>query len=328
MKKLFVIAFLVSLFTDQQAASSATCSTPSGADAIIVTDDLARFDHLLDRLSETTEPERVIKRFYLGPATPGLDAYASNFGIGAEALAAAIAEEPAFYESLRGLTSRIEENRSAICAVFSGWERIYADALFPPTYLFIGTRRAGGIARPEGLLISAELYSAPARAAALTNNSSTHSLNALPHLIAHELAHYQQFTVQGLEQYRALYRGKTTLLGLAIREGSADFLAELASDGHINKAAHEYGRQHEKELWERFRKDMLGNETGDWMFRKPKNGDWPQDLGYFVGYVITESFYRRQVDKQKAVEEILAVTNFEEFLERSGYGAQGRGSSR
>jgi hypothetical protein len=39
-----------------------------------------------------------------------------------------------------------------------------------------------------------------------------------------------------------------------------------------------------------------------------------------MGYVISESFFRRQADPKAAVSEILAVTDFEEFLQRSGYG--------
>jgi len=56
------------------------------------------------------------------------------------------------------------------------------------------------------------------------------------------------------------------------------------------------------------------------MFRKPETEGWPQDLGYFMGYVITESFFRRQADPKEAISEILAVTDFEQFLQRSGYG--------
>ena len=64
---------------------------------------------------------------------------------------------------------------------------------------------------------------------------------------------------------------------------------------------------------------MLGAETGDWLWSQPENPVQPEDVGYALGASITERYYQRATDKRKAVREILGVTDYPAFLERSGY---------
>ena len=45
----------------------------------------------------------------------------------------------------------------------------------------------------------------------------------------------------------------------------------------------------------------------------------PADLGYYVGYKICESYYNKQKDKKKAIQEILTIKDWEEFYLKSGY---------
>jgi hypothetical protein len=51
--------------------------------------------------------------------------------------------------------------------------------------------------------------------------------HGLPHVIAHESIHYQQN-----------YPDDRSLLAASIKEGSADFLAEMISGRHINEHVH------------------------------------------------------------------------------------------
>jgi len=43
------------------------------------------------------------------------------------------------------------------------------------------------------------------------------------------------------------------------------------------------------------------------------------DVQYFMGYKITESYYCRAKDKKRAIVEIHSVTDYPTFLEQSGY---------
>jgi len=125
--------------------------------------------------------------------------------------------------------------------------------------------------------------------------------------------------LQGIVQYRSIYGASGSLLAIAVREGAADLLAQLTSGDHINQRAHAYGLQHERELWKQFQREMHETATGDWFFVTPANKAWPQDLGYFIGYRIGESYYRRTTDKRQALHDMLSVTDYRAFLRSSAY---------
>lgn len=49
------------------------------------------------------------------------------------------------------------------------------------------------------------------------------------------------------------------------------------------------------------------------------SGCRPRDLGYWLGYRIVRRYYEDAADKQRAVRDILGLTDFAAFLGRSGY---------
>ena len=58
------------------------------------------------------------------------------------------------------------------------------------------------------------------------------------------------------------------------------------------------------------------------MWSKPADPDQPRHVGYAMGFKIVEAYYNKAKDKKKAVEEILSVTDYPEFLIKSGYAAK------
>ena len=61
---------------------------------------------------------------------------------------------------------------------------------------------------------------------------------------------------------------------------------------------------------------------GEWLWKSPGNPEQPQDVGYALGARIVEAYHDRAEDKPEAVREILAITDYPAFLERSGYAKQ------
>ena len=47
--------------------------------------------------------------------------------------------------------------------------------------------------------------------------------------------------------------------------------------------------------------------------------DAPADLGYYIGFKITEAYYNNATDKQQAIEDIIKMRDGEKFLKESGY---------
>lgn len=183
--------------------------------------------------------------------------------------------------------------------------------MFQPVWFFVGGHGLQGLARPEGVFINAEgLIDSP---------------DELVPLVMHELAHFQQAMVQGIDTYRSIYGPDGTLLALALREGSAELIAELTAGRHINPVAERYGLEHEPELWARFQEDMHRREPGDWMFVQPANSEWPADLGYWIGYRIAKSYYENAGEKRQAIQDIMSLSEYEAFLRASGYMEEGAG---
>jgi hypothetical protein len=272
--------------------------------------DLRRFSQTI-RLIQSEgahDTAAVIDRHYMSSASPGLRAYAQNYAVTAEEIASAISRDPAVYSGLDSLTEAILAQEETFRAAFGRLQQLYPNAAFPPIWFIVGSQGPGGLTRPEGVLIAAERFVERPR-------------DLVP-MVLHELAHFQQVVAQGIEVYRRLYGPAQTLLGLAIREGSAELIAELTTGQHINPAAEEYGTVHERELWCQFREDMHGSDTKDWMFERPVETGKPSDLGYWIGYRIARRYFDRADDKQEAIVDILTVTDFGAFLDASGYSAE------
>ena len=135
------------------------------------------------------------------------------------------------------------------------------------------------------------------------------SIDVLPHIVAHELIHYQQKHPMA----------DRSLLAQAIHEGSADFVGERISGGNINDHLHRYGNPIEKELWLAFQQEMGGTDVSNWLYQGDKAKTRPADLGYYMGYKICEAYYNQSADKTQALRDILEIKDFKQFLAASRY---------
>lgn len=261
--------------------------------ARIVTSDVTLFWQVLDR----STPETLVDLLhceYLRGATGAVRDFIPYRIVSANRLAKTVTERRQRYEQARASSLAVDTMEGAIRPVFHRLEALYPDAVFPDVYFVIGALNTGGTTTDRGLLIGAEMY---------------RGHDGIPHIVAHELVHYQQVPVPDTV---------ATLLAQSIKEGSADFVAELISGDHINRRAHAYAETRERELWEEFRRVMHGSDVSGWLYGSPSEGR-PADLGYFIGYRIAQAYYERAPDRRVALADILKVTDYREFLRKSGY---------
>jgi hypothetical protein len=270
-------------------------------------DDLHRLAGVLRSIDAeaVVDTAAVIEGEYLARASPRLRVYAARYHVTAASIRGELAAQPSLYADLDALADSLLAKRAVLRPAFARLVDLFPNAAFPPIWFVVGHNGPGGMTRQEGVIIAAERF--------------THRPGNVVPLVLHELAHFQQAMVQGVEVYQRILGPERTLLALALREGSADLIAELTTGQHINPAAERYGLAHEPELWSRFREDMHRREPGDWMFVRPANPDWPSDLGYWIGYRIAKSYYDQAQDKRQAILDILRLTDFDAFLRASGY---------
>jgi hypothetical protein len=220
-----------------------------------------------------------------------------------------------FYGALRENTLKVDEKKPQMMQSFVRFKELYPEARFPDIYFIIGNFTSGGASSDNGLLIgidqAVKTPEIPLDELSLWERNNFTNLDNLPHLIAHELIHFNQFALSK----------DTTLLSAAIREGMCDFIAELISGKGANQRLHEYAKGKEKQIWQDFEKEMYLKRANNWIGNSTQEtADKPADLGYWVGYVICKSYYNNAADKKQALYDILHIKDHNAFYEQSTVG--------
>lgn len=276
----------------------------------LITTDLTNFWEAFQKAQPDFDPS-AFQELYIDKASKGMKGFIDGRIVSAEYLAKVVKKHAAYYGAMKASIDSIEFLKPQIIEAMRNLKGIYPVAEFPDVYFVVGTLNSGGTTSRHGLLIGAEMY-------AVNQNSPMNSFDqwhltvmkrvgSVPHIVAHELIHYQQ-----------TYDGEKNLLWACLKEGSADLIAELISGSHINNHVHDFANPREKELWAEFQTKMNGKDRNGWLYTSTEGR--PNDLGYWMGYKITKAYYDKATDKKQAVHDILNIKNAEEFLSKSGYG--------
>jgi hypothetical protein len=265
------------------------------------TEDISLFWSVYD-LVQPKPDGAAFQKIYLEAGSAGLKAFVPDRIESGKHLSKVIKDNLDYYKSIRESSLSIANKKERFYECFSSLKVIYPEAVFPDVYFVIGAKNSGGTTFDGGLIIGAEMFG--------ETNATIQApldIDLVDEVVAHELIHFQQKYVKD-----------NSLLAQSIREGSADFIAELIAGNHSNKKIYVYGDAHEKELWTEFSKRMFDNDWNGWLYYQ-KDKSRPKDLGYWMGYKITKAYYDRAEDKSRAVHEILNIQDFKTFLEKSGY---------
>ncbi len=281
----------------------------------LVTSDIDNFWKAYDLAQKENVFEKkvaIYQRDYLDKGSDGLKAMVSLRIKSASRLATTIERHPKYYKSIRKPSLKTKRMKKWIIKSLIKLKKIYPDAVFPNVYFVIGVLNSSGTTSRNGLLIGTEMYcltpKTPRDELGSWLKAVLSPIDYLPHIVAHELIHYQQ---------RIRSR---TLLERSINEGGADFIGELISGKHINHSQHTYGNKNEGKLWAEFKEIMDNKDFSNWLYNGNKSKNRPADLGYYMGYKICEAYYRNAKNKKQAVKDILLIRDTKKFLAKSGYG--------
>lgn len=281
--------------------------TPDPALAPLIYEDLHNFARAFELLSGAGDSIAVLQAEYFGKATPGLIAFVEDYELTPERLLSAIREHPAEYAAVKDKIAVLKEEETLYRGAYADLAVIVPNPLFPPTYFLVGSYRGIGSGSRAGTLITIEKRSFESLRGHITT------------LLVHEMSHMQQAMAMGIEQYQAIYGPEGSLLAFTIREGVAEYMADRVTGRMTQQEARPFVEQHERELWQRFEPEMHGSETGDWMWSQPADPEQPRHVAYVLGARIVSVYYENARDKDQAIHDILAVTDYPAFLERSGY---------
>lgn len=274
----------------------------------IITSDLDRFWVALEKAGDDVNPQ-LIDEWYLKQGSKGIKGFTKGRIKNAAHLSSVIKSHTKYYHSIKSSTDSIAGMKDQIRQSLVKLKELYPKAIFPPVYFVIGALNSGGTSSHDGLIIGAEMYGrTPHTPVEELDNwlvTVIKSVDHIPHIVAHELIHFQQ-------QYDG-----GSLLAASIKEGSADFIAELISGRHINQHVHDFANPKEKELWLEFKARMNEKNYSGWLYSSSDGR--PNDLGYWIGYKIAKAYYDQATDKKKAIDDLFHIKDFNAFLDQSGY---------
>lgn len=308
-------SFLLSLFA----------ITVFGQEQKIITSDIDNFWSAYDSIQKVTEKPvkiEIINSLYIKKGTPGLRAFMNARNYSAELYIDLIEMYPKFWKSVRSNTLSVKKYTPQIESSIIRFTQLYPEIKDAKMYFTIGGLRSGGTVDNGMVLIGTEIAAADSltdvsefRSNWLPGVFKKQSIENLVYLNVHEFVHTQQTD------------GESILLGGALKEGACDFIAELVLNHPISRNYLDYGRLHEREIREKFKREMFNSDFSDWL-GNGENAKDMADLGYFMGYTICKSFYDKVENKKEAIKKIIELdygseNSVEDFLVQSGYYKEG-----
>lgn len=291
-------------------------SNYSNAQKIINTD-IENFWTAYDSIQKNKEDKNeIIETLFLNRKTPGLKAFMEIKRFGKEDYLNAIEKYPGFWNSIRPNTIIDAKKIKTINSAFKKLGKLYPNNSKGNIYYTIGALKSGGTTHNEDLLLGVEK---------ITGNSNTivsefENENNRKMFLFTNPSQLEQVTVH--EFIHTFQKdGEVNVLSKAIKEGSCDFIAELAL--HTKFTAHylEYGFKNYEKVKSDFKSEMFSKKIENWLY----NGNAKNpDLGYFVGYVISKKYYEKSSDKKAAIKNIIELdfnseADVRQFLAESDY---------
>ncbi|MBB6501168.1 DUF2268 domain-containing putative Zn-dependent protease [Pedobacter cryoconitis] len=303
------------------------CNTvfAQGISGNFVTTDIDNFWAAYDQIittKDSTQQYEYLNRYFITQGSPGQLAMMKARGYTSKSYIEAIFKYPVFWNSIRSNMFRAKDFSAEISGNVTKLKTLYPDLRPAKIYFTVGAFRSGGTTMDSLVLIGSEIAMVDDQTDAqefqttlpdLYNYFKTNPINTLVFTNVHEYVHTQQKTTEA-----------NNLLGQAVLEGVAEFLAEKATGKASIASALSYGKTHRKRVQEVFSSVMFNGSNGFWLYNNEENEFGTRDLGYYVGYAICESYYNRSNNKKQAIKEMIELDynnemDLDRFVTHSGY---------
>lgn len=306
-KKVFYIIFFICFFKSLLALSQSSKVSKEPNSAKIYTSDIINFYKAFDLvLKDTVHAKNIFKKEYFKKGTKGLKDFYKTKIRDIDKFAKFVIRHQDFYKSIRNDISNIDDLKKQIYLNFRSFKNIYPDAVFPNVYFVIGKFSSNGTISKRGLLIGTEILCRTEKTNIENWNKDILRISMLrshiPITVSHELVHFNQKKM----------KDGNTLLWKSMREGSAEFIAELISGETDGDYSAFKGK--EIEIWNDFKMDKSKSIWNSWQQASEKR---PKNAGYWTGYIICKAYYQKIKEKKKTVTDILNIQNYTNFYTKS-----------
>ncbi|CAM3969869.1 DUF2268 domain-containing protein [Flavobacterium branchiophilum] len=288
----------------------------------IETNDIENFWKAFDEVNRTqdsTQKIAIFQKIYIDNASIGLTDFIASRSFTSKGWVKSFNDYPKFWKSIRQKTECINKDFEEVENIYVRFKKLYENFKPPQIYYTIGNLKGGGTVINGNLIIGSELASSDKNvdfSELPINYQDRMKINSgIIFLTTHELVHTQQ---------KLNNNKQTNLLGMCIKEGSADFLTELILQRKVEAPYIDYGIKNQCSLWGDFQKEMNGYEYQNWLSNNATMKEKTADLGYFIGYIITKKYYENSKNKKRAIKEIIKldfsdINATKEFLKKSEF---------
>jgi hypothetical protein len=318
MTKILKVLIIVLLFS--------SCKLTEKKQGNIITSDVTNFWQAYDKIQTTQDSIQQIqylKELFIDKGTPGLKGVIKARRYTIAEYHKAITTYPKFWNTLRPNTLKINEYTENIERGVGQFIKLYPDAKPAKIYFTVGAFRTGGTTINNKVLIGSEI----ALADATVDTSELKKDHAhLPKYFktntpeksivfgnVHEYIHTQQDTTIA-----------NSLLSRTLIEGVAEFISEEALNVSSPNEAVIYGKKNDQKIKEAFVKEMFTQFEVMWFWGNTNNQFKTGDIGYYVGYAISKSYFEQAKNKEKAIKEMIELAYLDEkkvyqFVDDSKY---------
>ncbi|NLR91419.1 gliding motility protein GldB-related protein [Flammeovirga agarivorans] len=298
--------FILFLFINSNNSFSKNSKEPISSK--IYVSDIQNFYNALDlALNDTLNATSIFKENYFDKGSKGLKDFYKSKIYSADKFSRFVLQHKEFYLSIRKDITDVDDLKEKIQTYFQEFKTIYPDATFPDIYFVVGRFSSNGTISKNGIIIGTEIL-------CRTPTSNTENWNKdilrismlrehIPVTVCHELIHFNQKKM----------KKENTILASSLREGSAEFIAELIcgnTDGDYTSFA---GK--EEYIWSEFDNCKDNKSTwNSWRAWVKQSETRPRNSGYWTGYILCKSYYeQKNFDKKKVVYDILNIRSYNDF---------------
>lgn len=303
-----ILLMVMSVFNSSASLRSPVKNPADRKQPTWVTSDIDRFYQAFDLARKNPEDSKqIFNLYYFRKGSKGLKDFYKLKIQSKEKFAEFVIKYQDYYESIRRDITDLGEIFHRLEEHVAAFKKLHPRATIPTVYFLIGKFQSNGTISKAGLLIGTEMLSRTSDSDTARWDKALLELSMrrdhIPVTISHELVHFNQDQM----------KEGNTLLWKSIREGSAEFIAEIIT-GQTDGDYHEFtGR--EREVWEDFKEDM---DKSLWISWQRASEGRPKNAGYWMGYTICKAYFHQiGQDKVRAVQDILRIQDYGEFLEKS-----------
>ncbi|MFY0629421.1 MAG: hypothetical protein JXR05_03510 [Flavobacteriaceae bacterium] len=303
-----------------------SCKSTNEKQQNVITSDVANFWQAYDKIKTTNDSIQQIKylkELFIDKGTPGLEGIMKVRRYTVDSYLKAIEKYPSFWETLRPNTQKIDRYTSEIKQGVGRFKKLYPDMKPAKIYFTIGALKTGGTTIEDKVLIGTEIAMSDAT---VDTSELAEEYPNLPNYFktnipsksivfanVHEYVHTQQDTTIA-----------NSLLSKTLIEGVAEFITEKALDIASPNESVIYGKMNDEKIKSVFVKEMFTKFEIMWFWGYANNEFNKGDLGYYVGYAISKSYFEQAEDKEKAIKEMIELDYLDErkvyqFIDDSKY---------